>query len=226
MKDKYPAYVNWETFEKIQSMLRDNYAEYDRNKTRGIPREGEALLHGIVYCGECGHKMVVQYKNGTRYLCNYLRQQHGTPVCQYIPANPIDQQAVTAFFQALAPAELNVLVRASTRRRQADVATERAQAQQVERLRYRAALAERQFEQVDPDNRWSLRNSSTAGKKRSAICGRLKPLSPRSRNARRWDPPLSPKSCAQPSSISDSNCPSCGTVHSWARPARRRCCDV
>src|SRR3954468_4629909 len=29
---KYPAYVSWETFEKIQAMLRDNYAEYDRNK--------------------------------------------------------------------------------------------------------------------------------------------------------------------------------------------------
>jgi hypothetical protein len=153
VKDKYPAYINWEIFEKIQAMLRDNYAEYDRNKTRGVPREGEALLHGIVYCGECGHKMVVQYKTGTRYICNYLRQQHGTPQCQFIPANPIDKQAVTAFFQALAPAELNVLVRASARRHQAETATARAQAQQVERLRYRAALAERQFEQCDPDNR-------------------------------------------------------------------------
>ena len=28
----------------------------------------------------CGHKMVVQYKGGTRYLCNYLRQQHGARV--------------------------------------------------------------------------------------------------------------------------------------------------
>ena len=81
VRDKCPAYVSWETFEKIQAMLRDNHAEYDRNKTRGTPREGEALLHGIVYCGACGHKMVVQYKGGARYLCNYLRQQHGTPVC-------------------------------------------------------------------------------------------------------------------------------------------------
>src|SRR5215210_7340537 len=64
VRDKYPAYVSWETFEKIQAMLRDNYAEYDRNKTRGIPRDGEALLHGLVYCGACGHKMVVQYKGG------------------------------------------------------------------------------------------------------------------------------------------------------------------
>ena len=70
-------------------MLRDNHAEYDRNKTRGIPRPGEALLHGLVYCGECGHKMVVQYKAGTRYICNYLRQQHGMPVCQYPAADPI-----------------------------------------------------------------------------------------------------------------------------------------
>ena len=46
-------------------MVHDNYSEYDRNKSRGVPRPGKALLHGIVSCGECGHKMVVQYKNGS-----------------------------------------------------------------------------------------------------------------------------------------------------------------
>jgi Recombinase/Recombinase zinc beta ribbon domain len=153
VRDKCPAYVSWETFEKIQAMLRDNHAEYDRNKTRGTPREGEALLHGIVHCGACGHKMVVQYKGGARYLCNYLRQQHGTPVCQHIPAGSIDREAVAAFFRALAPAELDAYARALATRREAEDATLRAQAQQVERLRYRAALAERQFDRVDPDNR-------------------------------------------------------------------------
>src|SRR5215208_1615627 len=137
VRDKSPAYVSWETFEKIQAMRRDS----------------EALLHGLVYCGACGHKMVVQYKGGTRYLCTYLRQQHGTPVCQYIPAGPIDAAAVDAFFRALAPAELDAYARAVATRREADEAVLRAQAQQVERLRYRAALAERQYDQVDPDNR-------------------------------------------------------------------------
>src|SRR3954452_224314 len=153
VRDKYPAYVSWDTFEKIQDMLRDNYAEYDRNKTRGVPRDGAALLHGVVYCGACGHKMVVQYKNGSRYICNYLRQQHGVPVCQYIPTNPVDAEAVAAFFEALAPAELDAFVQARAARCAADEAALNAQAQQVERLRYRAALAERQFDQVDPDNR-------------------------------------------------------------------------
>jgi hypothetical protein len=73
VNDKYPPYISWAAYEQIQAMLKDNYAEYDRNQTRGIPRPGAALLHGLVYCGACGHKMVVQYKTGTRYLCNYLR---------------------------------------------------------------------------------------------------------------------------------------------------------
>jgi DNA invertase Pin-like site-specific DNA recombinase len=59
VNDKYPAYISWDTYEQIQAMLKDNYAEYDRNKPRGIPRPGAALLHGLVYCGQCGHKMVV-----------------------------------------------------------------------------------------------------------------------------------------------------------------------
>ena len=63
-------------------MLHDHHAEYARNKTRGIPRPGKALLHGLVSCGACGHKMVVQYKGGTEYLCNSLRPQDRVPVCQ------------------------------------------------------------------------------------------------------------------------------------------------
>jgi DNA invertase Pin-like site-specific DNA recombinase len=151
--DKYPAYISWATFEQIQTMLHDNHAEYDRNKTRGIPRPGKALLHGLVYCGACGHKMVVQYKGGTEYLCNYLRQQYRVPVCQYVPADPVDARVVTAFFEALSPIELDVYTQAMAAQRQQAERLEAAHRQQLERLRYEAALCERQFRRVDPDNR-------------------------------------------------------------------------
>src|SRR5438128_2728319 len=68
VNDVYPAYVPWATFERIQAMLQDNHAEYVQNQSRGVPRAGAALLHGMTYCGECGHKLLVQYKGGTRYL--------------------------------------------------------------------------------------------------------------------------------------------------------------
>jgi hypothetical protein len=153
VQDKYPQYISWETFERIQAMLRDNYTEYARNKTRGVPREGKALLHGITYCGECGHKMCVQYKGGTQYLCNHLKQQTGAPICQRIGGDAIDDTVVSWFFEALSVAEIDVAAAAlqSTDTEHAQVVA--AHQQQVERLRYESQLAERQFMQSDPENR-------------------------------------------------------------------------
>ena len=153
INDKYPAYIDWATFEAIQAMLRDNCSEYDRNKTRGVPRPGKALLHGIVYCGECGHQLVVQYKPKTHYICNFLRQQYQVPVCQYLPADPIDDFVVRSFFEALSPAELDLYDEAAAAIRHEAEAVDRARREQIERLRYQARLAERQFARTDPENR-------------------------------------------------------------------------
>src|SRR5262249_52018085 len=107
--DKYPAYISWATFETIQGMLHDNHSEYADKLTRGIPRAGAALLHGLVYCGDCGHKMVVAYRDKRiRYICNYLRIHCQVSTCQSVSAVPVDGYALQAFFDALSPAELDL----------------------------------------------------------------------------------------------------------------------
>lgn len=151
--DKYPAYISWETHERIQAMLSDNYAEYDRNKTRGVPRPGKALLHGVVFCGECGHKMFVQYKGGTKYLCNALRQKYQVPVCQTVPADAVDDHVVQLFLSAFSSVELDLHATLVENARQQRDEVLRSHQQQLDRLRYQARLAERQFNQSDPDNR-------------------------------------------------------------------------
>ncbi len=148
--DRYPAYVTWETFTRMQAMLDDNYASYAHNQRRGVPRPGAALLQGIVYCGSCGHKMTVQYKGGNQYLCTYLRSQAHAPVCQRLPADPVDQQVVMAFFDALAPAELDLYEQALAQRRQQQAELDQAQRYSVQRLEYAADQARRRYEQVDP----------------------------------------------------------------------------
>ena len=151
--DKYPAYIPWETYERIEAMIHENSSLYDRNKRRGVPRPGKALLSDIVFCGECGHKMVVQYKGGTQYLCNALRQQYQVPVCQRIPADSIDDHVVQLFLEAFSSVEVDLhnKVVENARRQSDDVLC--SHQQQLDRLRYQARLAERQFNLSDPDNR-------------------------------------------------------------------------
>lgn len=151
--DRYPAYVAWETFERIASILDDNYGAYEHNRRRGVPRQGAALLQGLVYCGRCGHKMMVQYKGGNEYLCNYLRGQTQAPVCQRLPADPVDQQVVAAFFDALAPAELDLYDQTVARRHEQQREVDQAQHHVLQRLEYEADRARYRYEQVDPTYR-------------------------------------------------------------------------
>ncbi len=153
VKDRYPAYVDWPTYERIRAIVRDNRAEYMRTRTRGAPRDGELLLHGIAWCARCGHKMYVRYKGGGEYVCNHLRTQQGLPTCQHIRASQVDGAVADAFLTALAPAELDALSRACRTQHQTDSALRSSAERQIERKRYAAALAERQFNRVDPDNR-------------------------------------------------------------------------
>jgi DNA invertase Pin-like site-specific DNA recombinase len=151
--DKYPAYLDWPTYEKIQDMLQDNHANYQAQQARGVPRAGQALLHGLVYCSVCGHRLVVQYKHGIKYICNYHRRHYQEPVCQYLPAPPVDTWVVAAFLEALTPAACELDAQVLAQWQQDLAALERVQQQQRARLQYQAQLAEQQYRLVDPANR-------------------------------------------------------------------------
>lgn len=74
-------------------------------------------------------------------------------MCQYIPADAVNAQVVEAFFQALSPLELDVYERAVAAQQAEETQVTHAHEQHLSRLRYEASLAQRQFLQVDPENR-------------------------------------------------------------------------
>src|SRR5256885_5172459 len=94
--------------------------------------------------------MTVQYKGGNQYLCHYLRSQAHAPVCQRLPADPVDQQVVAAFFDALAPAELDLYAQALAQRQQQQAELDQAQRYSVQRLEYAADQAGPRYEEGDP----------------------------------------------------------------------------
>ncbi len=95
----------------------------------------------------------IDWESGSQYVCNHLKIQRGAPECQNLRAAPIDAQVAAVFLEAVAPAEIDALSKARKAHLQSERALRHAEEQQIERLRYQAALAERQFNRADPDNR-------------------------------------------------------------------------
>lgn len=155
VKDVYPAYITWGEHERIQRQIEENRQKMDGQFTRkGGLRQGAALLSGLVRCGRCGHAMTVAYKDaGFQYKCDGTRSEYGKPSCQFLSGQRIDAAVVEEFFLALAPAQIDALEKVSTKQR----AHHRGQIghlkQEVKRLEYAAARAERQYDSVDPENR-------------------------------------------------------------------------
>lgn len=151
-RDVYPAYISWEQFMANQARLSDNASRFAL-RLRGAPRQGRALLTGLVVCGRCGRQMRVAYKPETSYFCSALSKAFAEPSCLNLHGPTIEAAVVQAFFKALEPAELALLddVLAA---KQADHARLAQQyADQVARAEYEARLAQRQYQAVDPDNR-------------------------------------------------------------------------
>jgi len=151
--DKYPAYINRNTYTTIQAMLQDNRQEYDRQRSRGVTRAGTALLQGLAYCGHCGNKLTVQYHAAARYLCNRHKVLACGPECQRVPIVAVDACVVRCFWEALSPAEVDRYDEAVAALQAQREQVQRARKQQLERLRYEVRLAEKQYRLVDAENR-------------------------------------------------------------------------
>ena len=148
----YPAYISWEQYMANQERLADNASSFAR-RTRAAPREGSALLAGLVVCGRGGHQMHVAYKARPRYLCTALSETYRAPQCLSLEGSPIDAAVVAAFFAALAPAELALLDEVLAAQQGDRARLAQHYADQLTRAEYEARLAQRQYQAVDPENR-------------------------------------------------------------------------
>jgi DNA invertase Pin-like site-specific DNA recombinase len=153
-RDVYPPYIGWETFVANQERLADNASRFT-HWSRGAPRNGRALLAGLLVCGRCGRQMRVNYASHShvQYLCAALNRAYGAPTCLHLPAAPIEAAVVDAFFQALQPAELSLLDEVLAARQADHARVAQQYADRVRRAEYEARLAQRQYQAVDPDNR-------------------------------------------------------------------------
>ena len=160
--DHHPGYVSWQTYLANQDRLRAN-ARPPRGQGGGAVREGRALLQGLVVCGKCGRRMLVGYSGPDgrvpRYLCAQgLRLYGSARSCQSLSGRRLDAAVVEQIFIVLQPAALAATAAALTEAEDQHARRVRAFELSVERARYAAERARRQFDAVEPENRLVARS--------------------------------------------------------------------
>jgi Recombinase zinc beta ribbon domain len=151
IEGRCPAYITPERFWTNQERLAANQC-----KAKGACREGASLLGGLLVCGRCGRRMVIQYAGkakNLRYLCNRAKGAYADPVCLNIAGSGLDAFVTNQILAALRPAALELSLAAA-----ADWEAERQRLethwrQQLERAQYEVDRAARSYQAVEPENR-------------------------------------------------------------------------
>ena len=159
IKDVHPGYISWAQYEHHLQQLKQNSQTYGHDRRRSPPREGPALLQGLIICGRCGERMTLRYstrKDGRQvpdYMCQKDGIEHATELCQRVPGGDIDERVSQLIVDSVTPLTIDVAL--EVQRELESRANEVIQLHQqgVERARYDADLARARFIRVDPANR-------------------------------------------------------------------------
>src|SRR5690349_17386791 len=154
----HPGYITLDQWEANIARLTANAAAHGRDRAAGPPREGPALLQGIIICGRCGGRMTIRYhaRSGNdlpTYLCQRDGIANARPICAAIPGHTLDEHIGQLLIDTLTPLAIEAALQVSAELQHRAAEADTLRAAHVERARYHADLARRRYLAVDPANR-------------------------------------------------------------------------
>ena len=159
IRDAHPGYITFEQYERNLATLQANAAARGEQRRAGPAREGPALLQGLVVCGKCGKRMLVNYHtrcNGEpvpNYHCSREGIATGTPPCQTIHGAGVDTAVAKLVLEQLTPLAIETALAVSTELAQRATDADRIRQTSVQRAEHAAETARRRYLAVDPTNR-------------------------------------------------------------------------
>jgi DNA invertase Pin-like site-specific DNA recombinase len=157
-KNAHSGYISWEQYEENLLRLRENAQAIGADRRKSPPREGPALLQGMVVCGRCGSRMTIRYhtRQGRLipdYVCQRDGVEHAIAICQQVTGEHIDKAVGQLLVESVTPLALEVTLAVQQELQARVDEVDQLRKKQVERARYAADLAQRRYLHVDPANR-------------------------------------------------------------------------
>jgi len=153
--DHHSGYISGEEFVQNQQQLDAN--TMCDGEGSGAAKTGAALLSGLLRCGRCGRKLQTVYSGSggrvPRYTCRGDRGDRGSAHCQTVGSLRLDRAVVSSVLEAIQPVGIEAAWSMAESNRTEDEEKKAALDLALERARYEANRARRQFDAVDPENR-------------------------------------------------------------------------
>jgi DNA invertase Pin-like site-specific DNA recombinase len=150
----HEGYVSWEQFERVQATIAQNVFGRDHV---GAAQRGPALLAGLLHCRRCGHKLLVTYTgcghDVLRYHCRRGWLDNGEPTCIGFAGLAVDEAVAKEILRVVQPAAIEAATMASLEQSRRVDEVVAALQRDLQAARYSAQRAQKQYDQIDPDNR-------------------------------------------------------------------------
>lgn len=154
--EAHEAYIDWESYVSNQERLRNNQARMHGAIGGTAPKEGRALLSGMVLCRRCGQRMRVDYttheRTSWRYIC-VGKNATGQNICWSVNGAEIDNTVEQLFLSTMVPEEIDLTIAVENEANGQARSLEAQWQARLEQARYEARRAERRYKSVDPENR-------------------------------------------------------------------------
>ncbi len=158
IQDHHQGYLSFEEHLRNLELLEKNRTNNSETLLSGPPREGLAVLQGLLVCGHCGRRLTVRYKSKggikPQYECNWQRREGlATRSCLVVRAEVLDAAIGQRALQVVSSEQITLAIQALQELQQSQSAVTGQWRLRLERADYETQLAQRRYEQVDPANR-------------------------------------------------------------------------
>ena len=154
MPNIHEGYVSWERAEAIRAMVSSNVPI---SRHHGAPKDGNALLAGLIRCRRCGRKLTLRYSgikhHIPRYSCSRGWMDNAEPRCIAFGGLRVDDAIENALLTVVGPGAVAAAVAAEKEAGQLRDQVREAFKRDLEAARYAADRAFRQYDAADPANR-------------------------------------------------------------------------
>ena len=153
--EHHEGYISFEEYKRIREMIeKNNFAK--AGLTPGAPREGSALLVGLLRCRHCGRRMFVEYAGRprvSRYRCRGISPKGNKLSCLSLGGKGIEEAVSDEILRVVEPGAIEAAQSAQKELQKRHTEILEALYLELEGARHEVDLARRQYNAVDPSNR-------------------------------------------------------------------------